>query len=106
MAARRLVAAILLALAALAQCGCAGASRSAFLGDRHSRPPTALRLRSKNFYDVLSVSRSADEASIKRSYRKLAVKYHPVSTANNRRWPRSHARCSHRRSPPHRAPLC
>jgi hypothetical protein len=27
---------------------------------------------------VLQVSKSADDASIKRAYRKLAVKYHPV----------------------------
>ena len=37
--------------------------------------------RRKNYYDVLQVSKSADDASIKRSYRKLAVKYHPVRRA-------------------------
>lgn len=31
----------------------------------------------RDFYDVLGVSRDADEATIKKSYRKLAMKYHP-----------------------------
>ena len=36
----------------------------------------------KDYYDVLQVSRGADESQIKRAYRKLALKFHPVSTTN------------------------
>ena len=32
---------------------------------------------SRNYYDVLSVPKSASEDQIKRAYRKLALKYHP-----------------------------
>ena len=31
----------------------------------------------KDYYDILHVHQSADEATIKRSYRKLALKMHP-----------------------------
>ena len=31
----------------------------------------------KNYYDILGVSKSADDKDIKSAYRKLAQKYHP-----------------------------
>ena len=34
---------------------------------------------SKDYYDILQLSRGASESQIKRSYRKLALQYHPVS---------------------------
>lgn len=38
----------------------------------------------RDYYDVLGVEKSADDASIKRAYRKLAKQYHPdVSTEDN-----------------------
>ena len=37
----------------------------------------------RNYYEVLQVSKTADEATIKRAYRKLAVKWHPVRTCPN-----------------------
>lgn len=32
---------------------------------------------SKNYYEVLGVSKDADKKKIKKAYRKLALKYHP-----------------------------
>lgn len=37
----------------------------------------------RDYYDVLGIGRNADEKEIKRSYRKLAKKYHPDSNAGN-----------------------
>ena len=33
----------------------------------------------RDFYEVLGVDRNADDAALKRAYRKLAKKYHPDS---------------------------
>ena len=37
----------------------------------------AIALAAKDYYKILSVSRSATAAEIKKAYRKLSLKYHP-----------------------------
>lgn len=37
----------------------------------------------RDYYDVLSVAKGASESQLKRAYRKLALKYHPVSVGGN-----------------------
>ncbi len=39
---------------------------------------------SKNFYEILEVSRSSSADEIKKSYRRLAMKYHPDRTNNDK----------------------
>ena len=38
----------------------------------------------KDYYDVLGVSKNANEAEVKKSYRKLAMKYHPDRNKGDR----------------------
>ena len=53
-------------------------SRSLSLSLSFSNPsPPFCFNNSKNFYDVLSVPRGANDGQIKRAYRKLALQYHP-----------------------------
>jgi len=40
-------------------------------------------MRRRDYYDILQVHRSADEATIKRAYRKLALKMHPDKVQGN-----------------------
>ena len=37
----------------------------------------------KNYYDILGVDKNADEAAIKKAFRRLAKKYHPDTNKNN-----------------------
>ena len=41
---------------------------------------------SKDYYEILGVSKNATEQQIKKSYRKLAMQYHPDRNPRNEKW--------------------
>jgi hypothetical protein len=78
-----------------AQLACICSPGAIDLSSWHTSPSS---VRSKDFYEILHVPKGAGDAQIKRSYRKLALQYHPVG----RELPRSfehHKICKSLRRP-------
>ena len=54
----------------------------------------------RDYYDVLGVAREADDSTIKKAYRKLALKHHPDRNPDDETAHRDHERvagCHHDR---------
>jgi len=73
---------------------------------------SASDVRSDDYYRVLGVARDADETSLKKAYRKLAIRYHPdknpddpTAEANFKRVA-DFAVTDHRSGSPRNSPKC
>lgn len=45
--------------------------------DQEMREEIAVYLRKKDYYDLLGLEKSCNEADIKKAYKKLALRFHP-----------------------------
>ena len=41
------------------------------------------KVHSENYYEVLGIAKTSSDDEIKKAYRKLAIKWHPVSLLSN-----------------------